>query len=317
MTIKLLKKENSLSWIPASQIERDFVRFKNSEDSPGLYQIIPPKVLKKILISVIIPTKDADRNGCFERLIKQLSDQTEKRFEIITVKGDSRQGRSINIGASLAKGKYLLTLDDDTSLPDKYSFEKLVRVMDEHEEIGIAGGSAIIPEDANNFVKKAMKEIPRRAWDPVERITDSDLVQHPCLIMRVEEFKIIGGENEFIPRGLDPYLREEIRKLNKRVVLVPDVNYYHLLPTTLKSLISQFYRNGRQAAYVNIFYPQWVIETPARHGEFKNRVPLALRIIRFPIRMIKAVFSGKTILLLCQFSYAIGFMIVWLLKREK
>ena len=164
-----------------------------------------------------------------------------------------------------------------------------------------------MPKDAKFFVRRVMKELPRRAWTPVQKMIDSDLAEHPCMIMRTEEFKFIGGENELIPRGLDPYLRQEYRKLNKRVVVIPEVLYNHLPPDNFMKILLQFYRNGRQAAYTNRHYPQWVIETPARHGQFKVRQSFFLRFLRFPIRLLRALFTGKPIWFLCEVIYAFGF----------
>ena len=202
----------------------------------------------------------------------------------------------------------MLTLDDDTSLPDVESFSKLVRVMEENPEIGAAGGNNLVPEDAAPFVKRAMKEIPRRSWAMVDEITESDLAEHPCLIMRAAEFKAIGGENELIPRGLDPYMRRELRKAGKRVVVVPEVVYHHLPPSRLRLLVKQFYRNGRDAAFVNCHYPEWVIETPAAHGEFKEKVAPTYRIGRFGLRLVCALASGRLILLSSEICYALGYL---------
>ena len=296
----------SVIWLPAADVERPFVRHLHKETSPG-------KVWRHssddgdINLSVVIPTSDAHRGGYLLKLLSQIGCQDLSGFELIVVRGDSRQGRAINIGVALAQGIYLLTLDDDTSLPDPETFSKLVAVMEAHPEIGIAGGNNVIPPDASPFVRRVMQQIPRRSWEPVSKITDSDLAEHPCLIMRTEDFKKVGGENELIPRGLDPYLREEFRKLGKRVVAVPGVIYHHLPPDNLAKLLRQFYRNGRQAAYTNRKYPQWVIETPSKHGSFKAHKPFLLRLLRFPIYLLKALITGKPIWFLCEGAYAMGF----------
>lgn len=294
-------------WLPVDGVKRPFVKYINPEVPPGEfwhYSLgnVQPEV------SLIIPTSDAYRDGYFTKLLGQISRQNFSQFEIIIVRADSRQGRAINIGAALAQGKYLLTMDDDTSLPDPETFSKLVAVMEKHPGIGMAGGNNVIPKDASPFVRRVMKQIPRRSWEPVQKITDSDLAEHPCLIMRSSEFKEVGGENELIPRGLDPYLREEFRKLGKRVVVVPGVIYHHLPPDNLYKLLLQFYRNGRQAAYTNRRYPQWVIETPKQHGPFKAHMPFPLRFLRFPIRLLHAIITGKSILFLCEAAYALGFL---------
>jgi glycosyltransferase involved in cell wall biosynthesis len=51
--------------------------------------------------------------------LNQLSQQTVKDFETIVIKGDKRQGRAINTGVDFARGTYIVTLDDDTSLQSR------------------------------------------------------------------------------------------------------------------------------------------------------------------------------------------------------
>lgn len=306
MSTDLEIRFRSGTWQQAADVERSFVRHANPEHSPGVVWQYSPENRQSIL-SVVIPTLDAYRDGYLPELLAQINSQDFLDFELIVVRGDPRQGRAINIGAALAQGKYLLTLDDDTSLPDPQTFGKLVAIIEAHSEIGIAGGNNVIPTDTSPFVRRVMRQIPRRSWKPVQAITDSDLAEHPCMIMHTEAFKSVGGENELIPRGLDPYLREEFRKMGKKVVIVPGVIYHHLPPDNMKKLLRQFYKNGRQAAYASRHYPQWMYETPSVHGSFRAQMPLALRFLRFPIRLLHALITGKLIWLLCEFTYALGF----------
>ncbi len=299
-----------VTWELASTIDRPFVKYLNSSLSPGKFCKLATKNTQ-IDLSVVIPTSDAYRSGYFPKLIEQIQEQKYSNYEVIIIKEDPRQGRAINIGAAISQGKYLLTLDDDSSIPDSETFGRLVSVMEIQGEIGIAGGSNIIPKEASPFVRRVMQEIPRRSWDPVRKITDSDLAEHPCMIMRTDEFKDVGGENELIPRGLDPYLREEFRKAGKRVVIVPDVVYHHLPPDTFSRLIRQFYRNGRQAAFANRNYPQWIIETPLAHGNFESQKPFGFRIVRFPFRLLEAIVRLRFIFLVAEIAYAVGFIVDW------
>jgi glycosyltransferase involved in cell wall biosynthesis len=298
-------------WRPAADIARLFVRHADLEPSPGRIWRYP-STAPEIHLSVVIPTLDGDRGGRLSGLLDQVAGQDLDKFEIIIVKGDPRQGRAINIGAALARGRYLMTLDDDTALPDSMTFSKLQTVLEVHRDIGIAGGNNIVPEDAKSFVRRVMQEIPRRSWEMVSRITDSDLAEHPCLMMRTGEFKALGGENELIPRGLDPYLRQAYRQSNKRVVVVPGVVYHHLPPENLRLLLCQFYRNGRQASFTNRYYPDWVIETPAVHGAFKIKRSPVFRLLRFPSRLTAALVTGKPLWLLAESAYGFGFIHEWI-----
>jgi hypothetical protein len=296
---------NTVSWQSASSVKRLFVRYLNRENSPGEYYHCAFHNFP-IKLSVLVPTSDAQRDGYFLRLLKQIENQNFSGFELIIIRGDPLQGRAINVGATLAKGKYLLTLDDDTSLPDSDTFSKLVQVLRGRPDIGIVGGNNVVPKNAKPFVRRVMQEIPRRSWEVVSEITDSDLAEHPCLMMRSDEFKLIGGENELIPRGLDPYLREQFRNIGMRVVIAPSVIYHHLPPDTLILLLKQFYRNGFQAAYVNRFYPQWFIETPEHHGPFLKHIAFSRRFGRYGLRMLRAMVTGKPLWFCCQLSYALG-----------
>lgn len=303
----LMTKFHNAAWMPADGIARSYVHYRSENASEGVYKHLGGRAASPRL-SVIIPTADADRGGYFQNLLRQIGVQSYGDYELIVVKGDSRQGRSINVGADLAKGEYILTLDDDSSLPDQETFSKLIDALDFNPDIGMAGGNNTVPDWASPFVKRVMRQVPRRSWDPVTQITDSDLAEHPCLIMRTADFKVVGGENELIPRGLDPYLRREFRKLGKRVVLIPGVIYHHLPPGSWNKLLRQFYRNGQQAAFVNRYYPQWMIETPAEHGAFEARRPFIIRVFRFPGRLLKALVTGKFIFFLSEVAYAAGFI---------
>jgi len=314
--VNLVNAFTSAEWKQADDVARPWVKFRNDESSSGAIWYVPaPNDPPRL--SLIIPTMDADRGGYFAGLLEQVETQDFHDFELIVVKGDPRQGRAINIGAALARGEYLLTLDDDSSLPDPHTFTKLVAAMDGHTDIGMAGGNNTAPDWATPFVKRVMRQIPRRSWQPVKEITDSDLAEHPCLIMRAELFRKVGGENELIPRGLDPYLRHCFREAGSRICLIPDVIYHHLPPDTWKKLLTQFYRNGSQAAYANIYSPEWVIETPAQHGEFAGRVPLWRRAFRFPWRMAVGLLQGKWVWVICEACYACGFVTGWLQEKVK
>lgn len=304
----------SATWRPAHGVDRSFVRHGHPAPSPGqIWQEAPAGVPR---VSVVIPTVDAQRGGYFPQLLRQISAQRFPDYELIVVRGDPRQGRAINIGAGLARGEYLAILDDDTSLPDPETFGKLTAVMDAHPDIGLAGGNNVVPPDAPAFVRRAMQQLPRRSWSPVREITDSDLAEHPCLIMRTAEFKALGGEHELIPRGLDPYLRQIYRESGRRVVVVPGIIYHHLPPDSWRRLLAQSFRNGRQAAFVNRYYPQWVIETPAHHGDFAAHKSLPSRLLRYGWSLIQSAGAGKDVWLLSQVGYAAGFLVGWVLPGD-
>ena len=235
-------------------IERKFVKHP-FEQSEGTIEIHRELNITSPIISIVIPTIDATRDGYLPDLLKKIKQQKFQNYEIILIISDSRQGRAINCGVQIASGKYIVTFDDDTKIGRDDLLEKMLFHIKQHSDIGMAGVANIIPENASFFVRRSMIELPRRTSPVVSKIVDSDMAEHPCCIIPRDIFIQVGGENEKIPRGLDPYLRQEIRKAGYRVVVLPELFIHHLPPKTFGKFIRQFYRNGKMAAYVNKFYP--------------------------------------------------------------
>lgn len=299
---------------------REFVKYRSGDfesevtvvDHRSERQYAPP------ILSVIIPTLDGHRQGHLSHLLEQLEQQSFRDFETIIIKGDNRQGRAINTGASIARGRYLLTLDDDTVLGHHDLLAKLVQVLDERPDIGMAGVPNLIPEHASWFVKRAMAEIPRRSSPMVGQTTISDMAEHPCLIMRKDVFSRVGGENELIPRGLDPYLRQAFRDADYHVVVIPDVYIHHLPPDSFWKLVKQFFRNGKAAAYVNKFYPQWVYDLTTSHGELVTpQVGWMHRLGRQLVRLGSALTRLRFLYLASQGSYLLGFLWGFIMLKDR
>jgi len=86
------------------EFARDWVRYRNDDNPTGVCWFVPAESEKPIL-SVIIPTADADRGGYFVKLMQSLTQQDTQDFELIVMKGDKRQGRAINIAAAGKAGR--------------------------------------------------------------------------------------------------------------------------------------------------------------------------------------------------------------------
>jgi len=297
-------------------IPRLFVKYPNG-NSKGKIEIYRNEIIDLPLVSIIIPTIDATRDGYLPALLEQINRQTFNNYEIILIIGDSRQGRAINCGATVAAGKYMLIFDDDTRLGSDDLLEKMVFYMNNTENIGMAGVANSPPDIASWFVKRVMKELPRRTSPIVTKIVDSDLAEHPCCIIPREVFFEIGGENELIPRGLDPYLRREIRKAGYRVVVLPELYIHHLPPKTFRKFVKQFYRNGKMAAYVNKFYPEFVIELTTEHGdEVPQKRSLIIRILSYTGRLLKTLLTLRVFYLLSLVLYLCGYVIGYITLKE-
>jgi hypothetical protein len=180
--------------------------------------------------------------------------------------------------------------------------------MEEDLSIGMSGAACEIPEWASSFQKRAMKEIPRRYFPTQSQSVDSDMVQHPCLLMRTEFFKSIGGEDEDLIRGLDPVLRKKVRDAGKRVVVVRDTWVYHLLPPTWRALLKMYFRNGKGSGYAQRYFPERVLELTdgCDEGSFVEKRPLFFRISRRLEGCLRALFCGQWIQFSTDLAYAFG-----------
>lgn len=300
----------------AFERRRSFVRYLKEGPPPRL-RILLGLGGQSPRISVVVPTTGRSRSELLAQLLRQLDEQTEQRFEVILVHGDRRQGRAINTGAAVARGEILVTMDDDTRIGHPELLQRLLAVFDAHPAVGIAGVSNLPPPDASWLVRRAMRELPRRSSPLVEQLTDSDLAEHPCLAIRRDVFYQVGGEHEWIPRGLDPYLRREVRRLGYRVVVIPNAWIHHLLPPTLPGILRQYFRNGVGAAYVRKFYPEFVLEQATAHGQpVPERTSLARRAARYAFNVLASAATFRWIYLGTLLTYGTGYLWGTLTLRE-
>ncbi|HLY24667.1 MAG TPA: glycosyltransferase [bacterium] len=304
----ILRLDGQALAVVAAEQRREFVRYLRDGPPSSVRRILGRDGVGDPRISVIIPTADGNRGGYLPALLAQLTRQTFQRFEVIVVEGDRRQGRAINTAAAIARGDLLVTMDDDTRIGHDNLLERILPAFDADPAIGIAGAANLVPRDAPWLVRRAMRELPRRSSRLVREITDSDMAEHPCLAIRKDIFYRIGGEHEWIPRGLDPYLRREVRRFGYRVVLVPDAWIHHLLPPTLRGILRQYHRNGQQAAYVQKFFPQFVIDQALDHAVAPSEESGARRRFwRYGARMLGALASGRCIYAGTLLTYAVGY----------
>lgn len=301
----------------AAEKRREFVRYRSDGPLPRM-RVISEHGESRPLVTVVIPTTDGSRGGNLTRLLDQLGQQTFTEFEVVVVEGDRRQGRAINTAAAIARGDILITMDDDSRLGHSDLLARIVAAFAADPTIGIAGVSNVVPPDAPWVVRRAMRELPRRSSPIVEAVTDSDMAEHPCLGIRKGVFYRVGGEHEWIPRGLDPYLRREVRKIGYRVVVVPRAWIHHMLPATVRGIVRQYFRNGVGAAYVAKFYPDFVIDQTLDHRAAPPSADARLaRGVRYVGRLAGAACAMRWIYLATLVSYATGYAWgMWRLRSD-
>jgi GT2 family glycosyltransferase len=267
--------------------------------------------------SIVIPSADGSRGGNLALLLDDLERQSYRDMELFVIVGVSPQGKAINQGVARTKGRFLVILDDDSRMPDPDTISTLVAVLDANPDVGMAGASIVQPPDAGLLQRLAAREFPRFSMKVVDRLTDSDMPCHGCCALRRQVFEEIGGERESIVRGLDPDLRQRLRSRGYRVVLAPGTSVCHAMPATVSRLIRMFFRNGRGSAYAQRHHPDVVFDTEETTGLSRRclRVPLAVRIARYPLRTVRRLLKGQIIRMLGDVVYLFGY--VWGTLRDR
>ena len=264
-------------------------------------------------ISIIVPTRDGVRRGLLDVLLTDLERQTLRSFELLMIVGDRRQGRAINRGVSLARAEFIATMDDDTVLGPDDLLERLIETLRSDATIGMVGASTVVPEGSSRFQFRACREIPRRSFPVVDEVTDSDMVQHPCLAMSRDRFLAIGGEDEELIRGLDPLLRFKVRDQGWRVVIAPHCWVGHPLPEGYLSVVRMYFRNGRGSAFAQRHYPERIYQLDAGHrgDQFASRRSLLRRALSHPLRLLGEFARGRWIAGSVQVAYLAGYAREW------
>lgn len=269
----------------------------------------PPMRTRRL--SIIIASRVGPAEPSLGRLLShQLPRQTFQDFDVHVITGDNRQGRAINEGVRRSGGELIAIMDDDIELGDERVLANLIALVDSDRTVGIAGASCPIPPDSTPFQRAALIQIPRRFFPVVSRATDSDMVQHGCLVLARDLFRRIGGEDEDLVRGLDPILRHRVRELGLRVVVAPGTWFYHRPPRTAAALLRMYCRNGRGSGLATRHFPDRVLELGEgmEKGPFPVKRPLPYRVARRFWRSLRALARGEWVRLSADVAYSVGFL---------
>ncbi|MEJ7746913.1 MAG: glycosyltransferase [Luteimonas sp.] len=153
--------------------------------------------------------------------------------------------KACNDGAALARGEYLVFLNNDT-VPQPGWLDALLRTFDEHPRTGLAGAQLLYPDgrlqeaggvvfaDGSgwNYGKFGSREDPRYAY-----VRDADYCSGAAIAIPAALFRALGG---FDPRYAPAYYEDTdlafaVRAAGRRVVYQPEARVVHVEGATAGS----------------------------------------------------------------------------------
>ena len=235
-----------------------------------------------IKISVIIISRDGNRDGNVALLMKDIRAQSESNIEIVLVKGVSPVGKARNTGLRKAKGEFIVFLDDDIRLPNHDVIKELLDGIQKYPN-DLVGGGHIIPLRSNRLQRWLARDIPREQIIPrKDRDEDSDRIATCCWASKAQLYSEVGLFNEDITAGEDTDFRKRVRRTGRRTIMLKGLVVYHPAKESFWVFLNQFFWYGKgigelhrskASGTVNIF--------------FKTMMPVYIlfRMIMFPLQI--------------------------------
>ncbi len=168
------------------------------------------------------------------------------RISFIIVSAGENRGFSgaTNLGASVAKGRFILLLNSDVIPVEPGWMGKMIAAIDASPAVGIVGARLLYPNgslqhDGISFVwehswSAYLNKHPRSGLEPVTPVTDRPsrqiAVTAACLLLDRSTYDTVGGLDEGFLIGdfEDSDLCLKVRQLGLDVVMVTDVTLIHL-----------------------------------------------------------------------------------------
>jgi GT2 family glycosyltransferase len=245
-------------------------------------------------VSIVIPSFDASRSTNLKRLVESVRSQSLPPCDIEIVEGVSPNGRARNVGAANTKGEILVFMDDDIQPGAPDILQLFVDFLTSRPDLGMVGTAQQLPPDSSRFQRRCGLQLSRGQSDVVQELTESDMVTTQCCAIRRSVFNEVGGFHDRILRGVDPEMRDRIRKAGYLIAVVPGAWHYHPMPDGWRELLRMAWRDGDASAFARIHFPETVLQNPEGHtAEFDARVSLPRRAARNLLRLIKNLATGR------------------------
>jgi len=221
---------------------------------------------KNIDFSIIIPIRTP--NAYLKETLLYLNKQTSKNFEtlIITdkISKTPNPAKKRNLGAKMAKGKYLAFLDDD-SFPEKNWLKNAKIQLEKSNDIAAVCGPCLTPPSDNiyqkasglvwsSFLGSGGAGTYRNHISKARYVDDFPSVN---LIVKKEDFNKIGGYDTHHWPGEDTILcLNIITKLKKEIYYHPSIKVFHHRREIVLKHLQQITRYALHRGLFARIYPE-------------------------------------------------------------
>jgi len=197
----------------------------------ALYKVTPNELFELIVVN----------NGSNDGTREFLDDFAKKHFNVEVIHNQENLGfaKACNQGARVAKGKYLVFLNNDT-IPLASWLEEMIKAAERDKNVGIVGSKLIFPDDTIQHAGVVVYDFPypvfpchiyyRKPADISEAniIKEYQAVTGACMLIHKDIFERIGGfDEEFLNGYEDVDLCFRVRELGYNVIYCPNSMLYH------------------------------------------------------------------------------------------
>jgi cellulose synthase/poly-beta-1,6-N-acetylglucosamine synthase-like glycosyltransferase len=223
-------------------------------------------MIKKPLFSIIIPVRI--ETDYLKETQKHLSLQTFKSFELLVITDKishtSNPAQKRNLGAKMAKGKFLAFLDDD-SYPDKNWLSNAFEILQNSPTLAAVCGPSLTPPSDNprrqasglvwsSFLGSGGAGTYRSSIGKAQCVDDYPTVN---LIVNKTSFDKIGGFNTHHWPGEDTILcLDLVYKLHQKIYYHPSIIVYHHRREVITAHLRQITRYALHRGNFARIYPK-------------------------------------------------------------
>ena len=182
----------------------------------------------------VVVVDNASTDGSFAEI--ELSFGSDSRIKLVRNSENVGHSEGCNIGARIAKGRYIVFLDSDTEFQTENWLWELVKVMENDGTIGLAQAKLLLSEDKSRLDYVCVAVDALGTWAANYGSKEEGLgetfeilaASSGCCIIRREVFNQVGGfDADYFIYDDDTDLSLRARLLGYRILFVPSASVIH------------------------------------------------------------------------------------------